>query len=111
MARVGTELAAIYNTALEHRVIEPNAESFEQICQVYTNRFNSFNVNNPIRLDEVRQAAAAMGFFIMVNMPLFFMNFPSPENEHERRERLKQLADGFAKGAVEIYAKVLRNLE
>ena len=110
-ARLGTEVAAIYNTALEHGVTGASAANFEQLCLVYTNRYNGLNPENPIALDEVRLAAAAMGYFIMVNMPLFFMNFPPPENEHERRERLKQIADGFATGAVEIYAKVLRDLE
>lgn len=110
-ARIGTEVAAIYNTAIEHKVTSPTSESFEQLCEVYTNRFNELNPANPISIDEVRLAAAAMGYFIMVNMPLFFMNFPPPENEDERRERLSQMATSFFEGAVEVYAKVLKSLE
>lgn len=110
-ARIGTEVAAIYNTAIEHKVTSPTADSFEQLCAAYTHRFNDLNPADPISLNEVRLAAAAMGYFIMVNMPLFFMNFPPPENEDERRERLSQMATGFFEGAVEVYAKVLRSLE
>jgi hypothetical protein len=44
-------------------------------------------------------------------MPLFFMNFPPPVNEDERRERLSQMAINFFEGAVEVYAKVLKSLE
>lgn len=110
-ARIGTEIAAVLNTAIERHVIEPNAESFETLCETYTESFNALNQNQPIALDEVRLAAAAMGYFIMVNMPLFFMNFPAPESEDERRERLHKMATDFLNGPVNIYAKVLSSLE
>lgn len=110
-ARIGTEIAAIYNTAFEHGVISAEASRFEELCDVYTSRFNELNGDNPISLDEVRLAAAAMGYFILVNMPLFFMNFPPPENNLERRERAQGLVNGFSTGPVNVYARVLSSLE
>jgi hypothetical protein len=110
-ARIGTEVAAIYNTAIEHKVIQADASKFEELCVVYTNRFNEINADSPIELDEVRLAAASMGYFILVNMTLFFMNFPPPETEAERRERLQVIVNDFTSGPVTVYARVLRSLE
>jgi len=110
-ARIGTEVAAIFNTAFEHGVITADASKFEELCDVYTNRFNELNTGNPVALDEVRVAAAAMGYFILVNMPLFFMNFPAPETEAERRERIQGIVNEFTTGPVTLYARVLSSLE
>jgi hypothetical protein len=109
-ARLGTEVAAIFNTAVEHKVIAADETKFDELCSVYTTRFNSLNPDTPIALDEIRLAAAAMGYFILVNMGLFFMNFPAPETEAERRERLQGMVNDFTLGPVTLYAKVLSSL-
>ncbi|MDE2386436.1 MAG: phosphotransferase [Actinomycetales bacterium] len=109
-ARLGTEVVAIFNTAIEHKVVDVEAARFNEICEVYATKFNELNPGEPLSLDEVRVAAAAMGYFIVVGMGFFF-NMPDPQfTGAENLARVSNMLDGFGEGCASLYAKVLREL-
>ena len=108
VGRVGGEIASIFNTARELGVIEGTAEQFEELCKVYTDRFNE--LSEPIELDEVRLAAAATGFFIIAGVGFFFVQ-PEPSNTDEQNQaKVQAMVDDFTNGPLLVYAKVLRSL-
>lgn len=109
-ARLGTEVVAIFNTAIEHKVVAVEASRFNEICEVYASKFNELNSGNQVTVDEVRLAAAAMGYFIVVGLGFFF-NMPDPQlSDAENLARVSKMLDGFGEGCASIYAKVLHEL-
>lgn len=110
VARIGTEVAAIFNTAVEHKVCGVEAEKFDEICGVYTERFNELNPTNPIELDEVRLAAAAMGYFILQGMGFFFATAQPEDNPEQIQAKVQNLLNEFIAGPVMLYARVLHDL-
>lgn len=110
IARIGTEVAAIFNTAVEHKVCGVEAKKFDEICGAYTERFNELNPANPIEIDEVRLAAAAMGYFILQGMGFFFAT-PQPDDSPEQiQAKVQNLLNEFIAGPVMLYAHVLHEL-
>lgn len=110
VARIGTELAAIYNVAIEHGVCPVDEAKFNQLCLTYTERFNQLNPCDPASLDEVRLAAAAMGYFIIEGMAMFWQN-PTPEDSPEvASQKIAELYKIFTTTPIHLYAKVLTEL-
>ena len=108
VGRVGGEIASIFNTARELGVITGTSEEFEELCEVYTERFNE--LNEPIELNEVRLAAAATGFFIIAGVGFFFVQ-PEPGNTVEQNEaKVQSMVDDFSFGPLMVYASVLTDL-
>lgn len=111
VARLGTEVAAIFNTAIEHGLIAAETSRLDELCVAYTESFNELNPNEPVELNEVRVAASAMGFFICVGLGMFLCT-PDPQlSDQENRSRIMGLWDEYVDGPVLIYAQVLAELE
>ena len=109
-ARIGTEVAAIFNTAIEHKVIGPEDVKFDELCAVYTDHFNELNCESPISLRDVRLAAAAMGYFILQGVGYFFAQ-PQPDDTQEQiAAKVSGLLNEFATGPVMVYSRVLHEL-
>lgn len=107
---VGGEVASIFNTAHELGVIQASSELFEEICATYCDRFNQLNPGNPIELDQVRLAAAAVGYFILVGVGVFLAQ-PEPTNtESQNQAKIETLVEYFTTGPLPIYASVLTEL-
>lgn len=110
VAAIGSEIAAIFNTARELGVIEPSIDKFDEISRVYTSRFNLNKPENKISLNEVRLAAAAMGYCILEGVGFYF-NQPEPDkSEAENSAKLKAMLVDFSVGPLNIYASVLHEL-
>jgi hypothetical protein len=109
-ARIGTEVAAIFNTAVEHKVIGPEDDKFEELCAVYIHRFNELNPETPISLNDVRLAAAAMGYFILQGMGFFFANPQPGDSDEQIAAKVAGLLNEFATGPVMVYSRVLHEL-
>ncbi|MEY3999911.1 MAG: hypothetical protein RLZZ626_266 [Actinomycetota bacterium] len=110
MASVGSEISAIYNTAHELGVTPATQERFEQLCEVYTRKFNQLNPENPVELDDVRLAAAARGYMIICGVG-FFLSVPNPElTDAENDATIQRLIENFATGPLMVYARVLNEL-
>lgn len=110
VARLGTEVAAIFNVAIEHGVCAVEEASFNELCQAYTERFNQLNPEEPASLDEVRLAAAAMGYFIIEGMAMYWQN-PTPDDSPEvARQKIGELFKTFTSTPIHVYAKVLTEL-
>ena len=110
MASVGSEVSAIYNTAHELGVTPASQERFEEICEVYTRKFNELNPSDPVELNDVRLAAAARGYMIICGVG-FFLAGPNPElTEAENNANLRLLSENFSNGPLMVYARVLNEL-
>jgi len=109
-ARLGTEVAAIFNTAVEHGVCAADRESFDWLCLAYTQRFNELNPLNQVELNDVRLAAAAMGYFIVVNMGFFFAKLTQHESKEERNAYIDGFVESLTAGVAVLYAKVIAQL-
>jgi thiamine kinase-like enzyme len=104
---IGSEVASIFNTASELKVIKPDLDKFNEICAIYMKRFNELNKENPVLLKDIRYAVALMGYFILLGVGLFF-NQPDPaKSDAENDEKLKSLLIEFAEGPLALYAEVL----
>jgi hypothetical protein len=110
VGRVGSEIASIYNTAIEKGVIGPDPQKFEQLCVVYTDRFNELNSDAPISLNEVRLAVAACGYFIVQGVGFFFSPLDPAATKAENEEKIEGLMDAFASGPCMVYSRVLAEL-
>jgi thiamine kinase-like enzyme len=110
IAAVGTEVAAIFNTARELNVIQPEREKFEEICSVYTKRFNKLNTENLISLNEVRLAAALMGYYILNGVGFYFNQPDLNMSEEENNAKLLAMLKDFEVGPLALYAEVLHEL-
>jgi hypothetical protein len=110
VGRVGGEIASIYNTAIEKGVIGPEPELFEELCLVYTERFNKLNEDAPIELQDVRLAAAATGYFIVQGVGFFFTPLDANATEEENESRIRGLMNSFAAGPCMVYSRVLAEL-
>lgn len=109
-ARLGTEVVAIFNTAVEHKVVDVDALKFNEICEVYAAKLNELNPENQVQVDEIRLAAAAMGYFILVGMGFYF-NMPDPNlTDAENLSRVSSLLAEWGNGCVSLYSKVLHEL-
>lgn len=105
---VGSEVASIFNTAVELGVIDGTVEQFNQITLRYTSRFNQLNPGNEISLDEVRLVAAALGYVIILGVSFYFLRTsadspPSPA-------AVQALVDRFSSNLVMTYSTVLHQL-
>ena len=110
VGRVGMEVAAIYNTANELGVIKNSAELFDEICRVYAERFNELNPSEPVTLNEVRLAAAAQGYFILLGVSVF-LGAPEPDKtDAENAAKVEGQVDYFSTGPFIEYAAVLHEL-
>ena len=109
-ARIGTEVAAIFNTAVELGVIQVSDELFDELCAVYTARFNELNPTAPVSFIDVRLAAAAMGYFILQGMGFFFAA-PQPEdNADQIAAKIRGLLESYTGGPIMVYSRVLHDL-
>ena len=110
VARIGTEVAAIFNVAIEHGVCGVTEAKFNELCLAYTERFNLLNPAAPASIDEVRLAAAAMGYFIIEGLAMFYSN-PTPEDPREvAQQKIAELFKTYVTTPIHIYAKVLTDL-
>ena len=108
---IGIEIASILNTAVELGVVtEVTSDHFEEICQVYLERFNELNPDAPATLNEVRLVAAAMGFSIMNSMGFLFAHPQPGEPEDQLDKNIQGMVNAFSTGRMMIYSKVLDEL-
>lgn len=110
VGRVGMEVASIFNTAYELGFIEATKDQFEQICSVYTARFNELNPSNPVQLDEVRLTAAACGQWILSGVGFFLIMRAQDETDAEYETRIDAMVDFFSTGPMMIYCSILDEL-
>jgi len=110
VAAVGSELASIFNTARELKVISPSLDLFNELCSIYTSTFNVNHLENPITLNEVRLAAAAMGITILAGVGFFFHQPDPTKSDAENRAFLKEMVVDFTDGPMGVYATVLHEL-
>jgi hypothetical protein len=110
IASVGSEVAAIFNTARELGVIRPSIELFDEICSVYAERFNSHHKDNPVALNEVRLTAAAMGYYILEGVGFYFHQPDPAKSDQENDSFLAEMLLDFAEGPLNMYASVLNEL-
>lgn len=108
VAGIGSELAAIFNTAVEFGVIDGSVEQFNQLAQVYVTRFNQLNPSQQITVDEVRLVAAALGYVISNGVTFFFMR--EKAGDPATPERLQLAVETFSKPLVMTYSTVLHEL-
>ena len=105
---LGSEIASIFNTAVELDVIRGNVVEFDEICQTYVERFNQLNPNQPVALDQVRLVAAATGYVIINGVGFFFLR-TSPDSPAEPAA-VKNLVRQFSTGVIMAYSTVLHQL-
>lgn len=109
VGRIGGDAASIFNTAFELGVIKATRAEFEQLCAVYTERFNQISVE-PITSDEVRLSIAITGLFILRWMS-FFHAFVAPgETEAEVDAKYLKVVEAFTSGPIATYVEVLNEL-
>ena len=107
MGRIGSDVASIFNTAFELDVIEATRPQFEQLCAVYTQRFNEIS-SQPIDLNEVRLAVAITGVFILRWMSFFVFHMKAMATE--TTIDFEGLVEHIAKSPMGVYAQVLHEL-
>ena len=110
VGRAGMEVAAIFGTAIERGVIEVDDHKFEELCRIYTARFNELNQDDPIELNEVRLAAAANGYFIVQGVGFFFNQIDPAASVADNEQRVLGLIHEFEHGACMVYSRVLHEL-
>lgn len=110
IASVGSEVAAIFNTARELGVIQPSLDLFNEICAVYTERFNSHQKESPVSLNEVRLTAAAMGYYILEGVGFYFHQPDPSKCDQANDDFLAEMLLDFAVGPLNMYASVLNEL-
>ena len=107
---IGGEVASLFNTAHETGVIQATRDKFEEICAVYRDRFNQLNPDEPIDIVQVRLAAAAVGYFILVGVGVFLAQPESENTAGQNQAKIEGLVDYFTNGPLVIYAEVLTEL-
>lgn len=110
MAGVGSEVVAIFGTAVAHGVIEISRDSFDELCEIYLNRFNELNSANPVTLDEVRLVAATMGYSIVCAMATFFVWPDLDVTRQLPKENVEAMLDDFETGLLSFYASIMNEL-
>lgn len=110
VAAVGSEVVAIFGTAIEHGIIEISREHFDTLCLAYVNRFNQLNDDNPVTLEDVRLIAATMGYSIVCAMSTFFV-WPDLDVTRELpRDNVEAMLDDFETGLLSFYASIMNEL-
>jgi aminoglycoside phosphotransferase (APT) family kinase protein len=110
VARVGSEVASIFNTAHETNVIKASVALFNELCTTYAETFNRLNVDEPISVDDVRLAAAATGVFILALLGYYWARPAEGASEAEAFEKVKAHAEQLAAGPMLVYCQVLGEL-
>ena len=110
IAAIGSEIAAIFNTARERGVIKPTRLLFDEICTFYMNRYNALNPEAAISFKEVCLAAAAMGYFILEGDGFFFHQPDPAKSGEENGASLREMLVDFAEGPLSLYATILHEL-
>ena len=104
---IGSELASIFNTAVELGVIQGTLQEFNELAEVYVTRFNKINPSLPTSLNEVRLVAAALGFTIISAVTFFFMRGGETV---ATEEMFRSVVDKFSSSLMLTYSNVLHEL-
>lgn len=110
MGAVGAEVASIFNTAHELGFILASDAHFEEICLEYQEAFNRFQPDSPVGLDEVRLAAAAIGYTIVLGVGVFYARSEDGDTAEVNRAKVQNMVDDFATGPLMTYSRVLHEL-
>ena len=110
LAAIGSEVAALFNTANELGVIEADDALFEEMCSVYVEEFNECNPGKPTTLDEVRVVAAAQGLTILNGVGFYFVQPDPAKSDEENNQKIRNMIEFFSSGPMLVYAKALREL-